>query len=90
MSQINYTTEAQIQKVNYVGKEAYKLLYKHLKPRIEGLEEANRSIISRLDVIESEAKNVIALTDEELLTIIEEESNKEKEPITINYLKTFK
>lgn len=87
MGQNNDITEAQAQTINYVGKDAYKLLYKYLKPRIEGLEEANRDIVSRLDVIESEAKNVIALTDEQLLTIIEDASSEVKEPVSINYLK---
>lgn len=87
MGQNNGITEAQAQTINYVGKDAYKLLYKYLKPRIEGLEEANRDIVSRLDVIESEAKNVIALTDEQLLAIIEDASSEAKEPVSINYLK---
>ena len=87
MGQNNGITEAQAQTINYVGKDAYKLLYKYLKPRIEGLEEANRDIVSRLDVIESEAKNVIALTDEQLLAIIEDASSEMKEPVSINYLK---
>ena len=85
MGQNNGITEAQAQTINYVGKDAYKLLYKYLKPRIEGLEEANRDIVSRLDVIESEAKNVIALTDEQLLAIIEDASSEVKEPVSINY-----
>ena len=90
MGQNNGITEAQAQTINYVGKDAYKLLYKYLKPRIEGLEEANRDVISRLDVIESEAKNVIALTNEQLLAIIEDASSEVQEPVSINYLKTFK
>lgn len=90
MVQTNDTTEAQAKTINYVGKDAYKLLYKYLKPRIEGIEEANRSIISRLDVIESEAKNVIALTDEQLLAIIEDASSDVQELVSINYLETFK
>ena len=90
MGQNNGITEAQAQTINYVGKDAYKLLYKYLKPRIEGLEEANRDIVSRLDVIESEAKNVIALTNEQLLAIIEDASSEVQEPVSINYLKTFK
>ena len=87
MGQNNGITEAQSQTINYVGKDAYKLLYKYLKPRIEGLEEANRDIVSRLDVIESEAKNVIALTNEQLLAIIEDASSVVQEPVSINYLK---
>lgn len=87
MGQNNVITEAQAQTINYVGKDAYKLLYKYLKPRIEGLEEANRDIVSRLDVIESEAKNVIALTNEQLLAIIEDASSEVQEPVSINYLK---
>ena len=87
MGQNNGITEAQAQTINYVGKDAYKLLYKYLKPRIEGLEEANRDIVSRLDVIESEAKNVIALTNEQLLAIIEDASSEVQEPVSINYLK---
>ena len=87
MGQNNGITESQAQTINYVGKDAYKLLYKYLKPRIEGLEEANRDIVSRLDVIESEAKNVIALTDEQLLAIIEDASSEVQEPVSINYLK---
>ena len=87
MGQNNGITETQAQTINYVGKDAYKLLYKYLKPRIEGLEEANRDIVSRLDVIESEAKNVIALTNEQLLAIIEDASSEVQEPVSINYLK---
>ena len=87
MGQNNGITEAQAQTINYVGKDAYKLLYKYLKPRIEGLEESNRDVISRLDVIESEAKNVIALTNEQLLAIIEDASSEVQEPVSINYLK---
>ena len=87
MGQNNGITEAQAQTINYVGKDAYKLLYKYLKPRIEGLEEANRDIVSRLDVIESEAKNVIALTNEQLLAIIEDASSEVQEQVSINYLK---
>ena len=75
MGQNNDITEAQAQTINYVGEEAYKFLYKYLKPRIDGIEEANRDIVSRLDVIEAEASNVIALTQEELQEIIQAASS---------------
>ena len=71
MEQNNDITEEQAQKINYVGEEAYKFLYKYLKPRIDGIEEANLDIVSRLDVIEAEASNVVALTQEELQEIIQ-------------------
>ena len=71
MGQNNGITEAQAQTINYVGEEAYKFLYKYLKPRIDGIEEANLDIVSRLDVIEAEASNVVALTQEELQEIIQ-------------------
>lgn len=75
MGQNNDITEAQAQTINYVGEEAYKFLYKYLKPKIDGIEEANRDIVSRLDVIETEASNVIALTKEELQEIIQAASS---------------
>ena len=75
MGQNNGINEAQAQTINYVGKDAYKLLYKYLKPRIEGLEEANRDIVSRLDVIEEDLTNVVALTIEELQEIMQAASS---------------
>lgn len=75
MEQNNNSTEEQVQTVNYVGEEAYKFLYKYLKPKIDGIEEANRDIVYRLEVIEAEASNVIALTQEELQEIIQDASS---------------
>ena len=75
MGQNNDITEAQAQTINYVGEEAYKFLYKYLKPRIDGIEEENRDINSRLDEIEEDLANVVALTIEELQEIMQAASS---------------
>ena len=75
MGQNNDITEAQAQTINYVGEEAYKFLYKYLKPRIDGIEEDNRDINSRLDEIEEDLTNVVALTIEELQEIMQAASS---------------
>ena len=75
MGQNNDITEAQAQTINYVGEEAYKFLYKYLKPRIDGIEEENRDINSRLDEIEEDLTNVVALTIEELQEIMQAASS---------------
>ena len=75
MGQNNDITEAQAQTINYVGEEAYKFLYKYLKPRIDGIEEENRDINSRLDEIEKDLTNVVALTIEELQEIMQAASS---------------
>lgn len=75
MGQNNDITEAQAQTINYVGEEAYKFLYKYLKPRIDGIEEENRDINSRLDEIEEDLTNVVALTIEELQEIMQTASS---------------
>ena len=75
MGQNNDITEAQAQTINYVGEEAYKFLYKYLKPRIDGIEEENLGINSRLDEIEEDLANVVALTIEELKEIMQAASS---------------
>ena len=75
MGQNNDITEAQAQTINYVGEEAYKFLYKYLKPRIDGIEEENRGINSRMDEIEEALANVVALTIEELQEIMQAASS---------------
>ena len=87
---IDYTKSNQRSTINYVGADAFKALYRRIKRRIDSFSEEHSSILSRLDVIESEAKNVIALTDEELLAITEEarKENEGKEKVTIDYTKT--
>ena len=75
MGQNNDITEAQAQTINYVGEEAYKFLYKYLKPRIDGIEEENRDINSRLDEVEENLGNVVALTIEELQEIMQAASS---------------
>ena len=75
MWQNNDITEAQAQTINYVGEEAYKFLYKYLKPRIDGIEEENRDINSRLDEVEENLDNVVALTIEELQEIMQAASS---------------
>ena len=75
MGQNNGITEAQAQTINYVGEEAYKFLYKYLKPRIDGIEEENRDINSRMDEIEEDLANVVALTIEELQEIMQAASS---------------
>lgn len=87
---IDYTKSNQRSTINYVGADAFKALYRRIKRRIDSFADEHSSILSRLDVIESEAKNVIALTDEELLAITEEarKENEGKERVTIDYTKT--
>ena len=87
---IDYTKSNQRSTINYVGADAFKALYRRIKRRIDSFADEHSSILSRLDVIESEAKNVIALTDEELLAITEEarKENEGKEKVTIDYTKT--
>ena len=75
MGQNNDITEAQEQTINYVGEEAYKFLYKYLKPRIDGIEEENRDINSRMDEIEEDLANVVALTIDELQEIMQAASS---------------
>ena len=75
MGQNNDITEAQAQTINYVGEEAYKFLYKYLKPRIDGIEEENRDINSRMYEIEEDLANVVALTIEELQEIMQAASS---------------
>ena len=75
MGQNNDITEAQAQTINYVGEEAYKFLYKYLKPRIDGIEEENRDINSRMDEIEEDLANVVALTIDELQEIMQAASS---------------
>ena len=87
---IDYTKSNQRSTINYVGADAFKALYRRIKRRIDSFADEHSSILSRLDVIESEAKNVIALTDEQLLAITEEarKENEGKEKVTIDYTKT--
>ena len=61
-------------------------MYKRLKDRIDVVNMDNQSIIDRLDVIETEATNVIALTNEELQEIMQEAG---KTPSLIDYTKTL-
>ena len=72
MATINYTTTNPVNTINYIGEAAIKAMYKRMKRRIDSVSADHVSILSRLDVIEAEATNVIALTDEELLALIEE------------------
>ena len=90
MATINYTTTNPVNTINYIGEAAIKAMYKRLKHKINSFAEEHSSILSRLDIIEAEAKNVIALTDEELLAITEEarKENEGKERVTIDYTKT--
>ena len=87
---IDYTKSNQRSTINYIGADAFKALYRRIKRRIDGVDELNKSILSRLDIIEAEAKNVIALTDDELLAITEEarKENEGKEKVSIDYTKT--
>ena len=87
---IDYTKSNQRSTINYIGADAFKALYRRIKRRIDGVDELNNSIISRLDIIEAEAKNVIALTDDELLAITEEarKENEGQEKVAIDYTKT--
>lgn len=84
MAQIDYTSGAAVQTTDYVGNSAYRAMYKRLKDRIDGVSVDNQSILDRLDVIEAEATNVIALTNEQLQEIINEAA---KTPATIDYTK---
>ena len=84
MAQIDYTSGAAVQTTDYVGKSAYRAMYKRLKERIDGVAYDNLSIIDRLDMIEAEATNVIALTNEELQEIMNEAA---KTPSLIDYTK---
>lgn len=87
---IDYTKSNQRSTINYVGADAFKALYRRIKRRIDSFADEHSSILSRLDVIEAEAKNVIALTDDELLAITEEarKENEGQEKVTIDYTKT--
>ena len=90
MATIDYTNTQAVSTINYVGECAMKAMYRRIKRRIDSVSAEHGSILSRLDVIESEAKNVIALTDEELLALTEEarKENEGKEKVTIDYTKT--
>ena len=87
---IDYTKSNQRSTINYIGADAFKALYRRIKRRIDGVDEINNSILSRIDIIEAEAKNVIALTDDELLAITEEarKENEGQEKVAIDYTKT--
>lgn len=90
MATIDYTNTQAVSTINYVGDSAMKAMYRRLKRRIDSVSSEHGSILSRLDMIEAEAKNVIALTDDELLAITEE-ARKEYEgqvKVAINYTKT--
>lgn len=86
MATIDYTSGAAVQTTDYVGKSAYRAMYKRIKNRIDGVASDNQAILDRLDVIEAEATNVIALTNEQLQEIMNEAS---KTPATIDYTKTL-
>ena len=90
MATIDYTNTQAVSTINYISESAMKAMYRRLKRRIDSVSAEHSSILSRLDVIESEAKNVIALTDEELLALTEEarKENEGKEKVTIDYTKT--
>ena len=94
MATIDYTNTKAANTINYVGEKAFKAMYKRLKRRIDSVSADHGSILSRLDVIEAEATNVIALTDEELLVLIEEARKEEDgqynqaEVASIEYTKT--
>ena len=77
MATIDYTNTNAANTINYVGEKAFKAMYKRMKRRIDSVSDDHGSILSRLDVIEAEATNVIALTDEELLALIEEARKEE-------------
>ena len=90
MATIDYTNTQAVSTINYVGDAAMKAMYRRIKRRIDSVSSEHVSILSRLDVIEAEAKNVIALTDDELLAITEE-ARKEDEgqvKVAIDYTKT--
>ena len=86
MATIDYISGVDVKTTDYVGKSAYRAMYKRLKDRIDGVDVDNQSIIDRLDVIEAEATNVIALTNEELQEIMNEAA---KTPSLIDYTKTL-
>lgn len=90
MATIDYTNTQAVSTINYVGNAAMKAMYRRLKRRIDIVSADHVSILSRLDVIEAEAKNVIALTDDELLAITEEarKENEGQEKVAIDYTKT--
>lgn len=90
MATIDYTNTQAVSTINYVGDTAMRAMYRRLKRRIDSISAEHGSILSRLDVIELEAKNVIALTDEELLAITEEarKENEGQEKVAIDYTKT--
>ena len=90
MATIDYTNTQAVSTINYVGESAMKAMYRRLKRRIDSVSAEHSYILSRLDVIEAEAKNVIALTDDELLAITEEarKENEGQEKVTIDYTKT--
>ena len=77
MEAINYIATNSVSTINYVGENAIKAMYRRIKRRIDSVDEKYSSILSRIDVIETEAKNVIALTDDELLALIEEARKEE-------------
>ena len=77
MATVDYTNTKAANTINYVGERAFNAMYKRMKRRIDGISADHGSILSRLDVIEAEATNVIALTDEELLALIEEARKEE-------------
>ena len=77
MATINYTNTKAANTINYVGEKAFMAMYKRMKRRIDSVSADHNFILSRLDVIEAEATNVIALTDEELLALIEEARKEE-------------
>lgn len=90
MATIDYTNTQAVSTINYVGDSAMKAMYRRLKRRIDIVSAEHGSILSRLDVIEAEAKNVIALTDDELLAITEDarKENEGQEKVAIDYTKT--
>ena len=94
MATINYTNTQAVSTINYVGDTAMRAMYRRLKRRIDSVSADHGSILSRLDVIEAEATNVIALTDEELLALIEEARKEENGKynqvavVSIEYTKT--
>lgn len=84
MATIDHTNTQAVSTINYVGESAMKAMYRRIKRRIDSVSAEHGSILSRLDVIEAEAKNVIALTDDELLAIIED-AKREEEGGIIDY-----
>ncbi len=84
MAQIDYISGAAVKTTDYVGSSAYRAMYKRLKDSIDGVAVDNQSILDRLGVIEAEATNVIALTNEQLQEIMNEAA---KTPVTIDYTK---